>query len=169
MIRTYLSEEDQRTWDQHVSPAAYALRSAVHKAIGLEPYKAIFGQTMFQHESIYELLRKLDALKEGDLEVVSRNERMELIREKLICGLEGACKNGQRSYNTRARAVSFLVGQLVYRKNFKLSNAAEGFNAKLAPKYLRSVVRGVKGNSLYELEDSSGRPVGVYHTKDLRV
>ncbi|XP_017477400.1 PREDICTED: endogenous retrovirus group K member 18 Pol protein-like [Rhagoletis zephyria] len=43
MIRTYLSEEDHRTWDQHVSHAAFALRSAVHEAIGLEPYKAIFG------------------------------------------------------------------------------------------------------------------------------
>lgn len=46
IIRSYINETDQKTWDVHVSKAAFALRSALHEAIGMEPYRAVFSQSV---------------------------------------------------------------------------------------------------------------------------
>lgn len=168
IIRTYLNGEDQRNWDQYVSEAGFALRSAIHEAIDMEPYKAVFGQTMIQHGSAYDILRRVGSLGETHTEILSAPDRLALIRDKLVKSLEEAYRKGQRAYNTRSRPIEYREGQIVYRRNFKLSNAVDGYNAKLASKYLKSVVLAAKGNSLYEIGDIRGRSVGIYHAKDLR-
>lgn len=50
-----------------------------------------------------------------------------------------------------------MVGDIVYRKNFVVSDATKKFCAKLAPKFLKAKVIAVKGNCIYELEGDVGK------------
>lgn len=168
IIRSYIAEGDQRTWDVHISKAAFALRSAFHEAIRTEPYRAVFGQMMVQHGESYQLLRKLGEISDGDADVLPKDIRFKLLREKIAKSLKVAYEKGQRAYNTRAKPIEYRVGQVVFRKSFRQSNAAQNFNAKLSAKFIRSVVLKRVGNCLYELADMNGRPAGIYHAKDLR-
>lgn len=48
----------------------------------------------------------------------------------------------------------FNMGDIVYRRNFALSNATKNFSAKLAPKYLRCVVKKKISDLTYLLADT---------------
>lgn len=61
-----------------------------------------------------------------------------------------------------------MPGQEIYRRNYQLSDFSKAFNAKLAPKFIKSRVHSKVGNNLYQLEDLQGKIVGVFHAKDLR-
>lgn len=43
------------------------------------------------------------------------------------------------------------------------------YNAKLAPKNVQCVILRKVGTALYELGDTSGKKLGVYHAKDMFV
>jgi len=88
---------------------------------------------------------------------------MELIRQKVTQGLNRTHKRAEKAYNTRSKLVEFSVGQVVYRKNYKRSNKAEGHNAKLGPNRILCVVLQRKGKALYELGNAVGKNVGVFH------
>lgn len=64
----------------------------------------------------------------------------------------------------------YRVGQEVFRRNFKPSDFAQGFNAKIGKQWVPArIVRRV-GGSLYELEDRQGKKLSVtYHAKDIRI
>jgi len=70
-------------------------------------------------------------------------------------------------YDKTKTNFSFNVGDTVYRKNFALSDASNNFSAKLAPKYLRSVVVEKLSNLAYRLKDDKGH-IGIYHIKDIK-
>ena len=165
-IRSYL-ETDQRNWDMHASSAAFSLRSVIHDSISFEPYYAVFGSQMVQHGGSYELLRKLEALKYGNIAISNTNDKLELIRKKIFENLKLAHEKTTKTYNTRSRDIKYQVGQIVYRRNFKQSSLADHYNAKLRPKFLKSIVLKTIGNSLYELGNLRGEKVGTFHAKDI--
>lgn len=70
--------------------------------------------------------------------------------------------------NLRSREVNFVEGQEVFKRNFKQSCFATGYNSKFGPSFVKARVRKKIGNSYYELEDMQGRPLGNYHAKDIR-
>jgi len=70
---------------------------------------------------------------------------MELIRQKVTQGLNRTHERAEKAYSTRSKLVEFSVGQVVYRKKYKQSNKADGYNEKLR------------------------KSVGVFHAKDLYV
>lgn len=80
IIRSYI-KDNQKNWDNHVSDAAFALRSVVHSAIGTSPYSALFGIPMIQHAASYELYRKLGALRDSDSEITTGKDNIQLIRK----------------------------------------------------------------------------------------
>lgn len=55
----------------------------------------------------------------------------------------------------------------MYKKNFKLSNAADNYAAKLGPVYIPCKIIAQHGNSTYELEDEEGRNIGLFAAQDL--
>lgn len=156
MIRSYLGA-NQKNWDQHVSDAAFALRSVVHTAIGESPYYVVFGMPMVQHGGTYNILRKLGSIKDSDCVIDLGVDKHQIIRNKVFGELRRAYKIGEKVYNTRAKEIEFKIGQMVYRRNFKQSSLIDNYNAKLGPKHIQCVVLGKIGNSLYELGDSSGK------------
>lgn len=124
---------------------------------------------MVQHADTYELLRKLDSASEPEFDVLPNDCRLQLLRQKIVSSLKRAYEKGKKNYDLRSRDIKYRVGQWVYRKNFKLSDACKNYSAKLAPKYLKAIVLKEIGNSLYELGDIGGKSVGIYHAENIKV
>jgi len=91
--------------------------------------------------------RSASAPRLGDPQI-SLPDKMELIRQKVTQGLNRTHERAEKAYNTRSKLVEFSVGQVVYRKNYKQSNKADGYNAKLGPNRIRCVVLQHKGKAL---------------------
>lgn len=147
MIRSYVGT-DQRDWDQHLSDVAFALRSTMHSSINVSPYYAVFGMNMIQHATAYDILRKIEPLKNSDLVLGETSDKMQLIRYKIFENLEKSHERSAKNYNTRSKEVKFKEGQIVYRRNFKLSSKIQNYNSKLAPTHMKCIVLKVLGNSL---------------------
>ena len=164
-IRSYLGK-DHRRWDTHLSQIGVALRSSYHSSLGFSPYFVLFGQQMVTHAKSYELFRKLDTLEEG-LDTIDDKDKLHFIRQKVKQNLEKAYEVNKRLYDMRTRTNNFSEGEIVYRRNFSLSNKALAYNAKLAPKFLKSKISKKIGYCNYRIIDMNGKHVGVYHAKDL--
>ncbi|KAJ8964168.1 hypothetical protein NQ317_016442 [Molorchus minor] len=69
----------------------------------------------------------------------------------------------------RRRNEQFLVDQPVWRRNFALSNAANFFTSKLAPKFVGPFyISKCLSPWTYELRDKNGISKGVWNAKDLK-
>ncbi|KAL7725897.1 hypothetical protein ACLKA6_000664 [Drosophila palustris] len=166
-IRAYL-DTDHREWDLYLPEIEVALRNSVHTATGVTPFFALFGQHLMLNGAQYALGRKLKSLCEHEFASLGRADRQRLIQEKIQKQLHAAYERSSLRYNERARELHLTPGQEVFRRNFSLSNFSKAYNAKFARKFLKArVVRSV-GSNMYELEDEQGRPIGVFHSKDIR-
>lgn len=164
-IKAYI-KSDQKDWDEKLSHIACALRSSVHVAVGTSPYFMTFGQHMVTNASTYQLLRKLGVLEDRSMNF-NRQDTFDIVRSKAAEVMRKQQEQNEKQYNLRSRQVSYCVGQEVYRRNFSQSNFEKGYNAKLAPTFIKSRVRRKIGNCYYELEDLQGKLVGIYHAKDI--
>lgn len=165
-IKSYISP-DQKDWDKMLGRICCALRSSLHSAIGTAPYYLVFGQHMVTNGSTYSLLRQLNMLEDRTVRF-NKEDSLAVVGNQARNLMQKQFERNQRAYNLRAREVSYEVGQEVYRRNFKQSNFSQGYNAKLAPTFLKSRIRRKLGNANYELEDLQGNFVGIYHAKDIR-
>jgi transposase InsO family protein len=159
-IRCYITESHDR-WDENLAQIGAAMRSAVHCSTGYSPYFLNFGREMILDGKTYEVS---DLLEQQD-----RNEELETlkeVRERAKQNLRKAYEKYAHNYNLRTRARQFNVGDIVWRKNYCLSNASDKFCAKLAPKYIKSMVKKRNGN-VYDLQDENGKFSGTYQVKDL--
>jgi len=121
-----------------------------------------FGQQMITSGTSYTLLRKLNLLEDRSLNLIQKDS-LEVVRSRAWEIMQQQYEDNEQHYNLRARVVNFVEGQEVFRRNFKQSNFAEGYNAKLAPR-----VRKKLGDTYYALEDMQGTFLGKYHAKDIR-
>lgn len=100
----------------------------------------VFGQHFISHGSGYKLLRELDSLPEGDIEIQAPPEFRPFVGESVRKNLNAAYQRHERAYNARcSRNVSFQIGQEVFYRNFQPSNFVKPHNAKL----------GKQGRKLY--------------------
>lgn len=144
-----------------------ALRSSVHSSIGTTPYRAVFGQQMLQHASMYKVLRDMNSLSNVDITIEDKSDKLKQLRENIKNNLRKAHEVSRQKYNTRASERVFKVGQEVLKRNHFLSNASNKFNKKLARQFTRCRIRKVVAHNLYDLEKLSGEHLGVFHAKDL--
>lgn len=123
---------------------------------------------MINHASVYKIARKLRILADSEAEVIPHAVKMELVREKIRDSLHQAYQKQEKYYNLRCRKVKFIPGQEVYRRSFRQSSFKDNYNAKLDKKFFKCRIVRPVGNSLYEVEDLQGKPLGVFHAKDLK-
>lgn len=104
------------------------------------------------------------------IEPTNRKKINEDIYDIVKKNLTKAYLTGTQRYNMRKRTrpEDFQVGQQVYRRNFKQSNAGEYYNAKLAPMYLPCKVVAKHGTSSYELEDHDGKKIGIWPAEHIK-
>ncbi|KAJ8912315.1 hypothetical protein NQ315_005919 [Exocentrus adspersus] len=112
------------------------------------------------------LLDTEDGTQTGEL---TRNESFKKMFIDVRQGLETANQKSCDRYNLRRRHVELLPNQLVWRKNYVLSDATKYFSQKLAPKHVGPFLVH-KRISLwtYELRDLQGTAKGVWNLKDLK-
>lgn len=166
-VRAYI--EDHEEWDTHLHEISSALRSGYHQSIEMSPYFALFNQSMIQHGSVYQILKKINCLEcSSALNILGPLEKSHLIREKIKNKLKDAHEKHEKSYNTRAKPVKFSEGQEIFYKNYEQSNFANKRNSKLSFKYLKGRVRKCKGEARYEIENHRGQFIGVFHAQDIK-
>ena len=167
-IRSYV-KQDQRLWDTKLPEIELMLNTTIHSATGFTPYFITHGHELSERGSDYQLMRHNENLTEEEKES-RRKEMFTKMYEIVRRNLEKASESSRHNYNLRSRkfAKSFQVGQLVYRKNMKQSNAIEHYNSKYGPQYLPCRIRATKGSSSYELEDLDGKNLGVWPAVHLK-
>ncbi|XP_070066927.1 uncharacterized protein [Drosophila virilis] len=115
------------------------------------------------------LARRLASLSDHVISHLHPADKIHLIRRRVQGQLHQAYERSQRQYNAQARVFQAEPGQEVYRRTFVLSDFGKALNAKFARKFLKArVVRRV-GNNSFLLEDLKGKPLGVFHAKDIRM
>lgn len=171
VIRSYVSEH--RTWDEEILKIQRAINTAKHEVTGHSPSFLVYGR----HTPISgKFYGRLDV--NADIEVTPGNrdtyaanlKELEPIFVEVRKKLHAAYERNARQYNLRKRDVSFNVGDLVWRRNKVLSDAANRFSAKLAPRYILSKVRKKVSNLVYDLVNESDETrAGRWHIKDMKV
>lgn len=162
-----LLDDDHRSWDENLPSIVAAINSAKHDATGVSPHFANFGRDLILHTDLYKQ-QDLNEPEDPKLAQDLRLSKLKRIHTFVIQKIKNNHEKSQQRYNLRTRAVSFKVGELVWRKLFTLSSKADHVNQKLNPKYVPAIVKAVLGHNLYELEDISSGKRGRYHAKDLK-
>lgn len=164
-LRAYVAE-NHRMWDSQLSKVACAIRTSQHEVLGVSPYYANFGRDMVTSG------REVPLVEDGSGNVQDLGEIAERFKElRVDIGkkLEVASKRAAQAYNLRRRDVQYHPGDLVWRRNFSLSDAANYYAAKLAPKFVGPFeVKKRVSPWTYVLKDSKGKERGTWHVKDLK-
>lgn len=167
-IRAYI-KDNHKEWDVLLPEISCALRTAHHESSGYTPYYALFGYNKIDHGNAYKILRKINCVAEGEIEQLPASETLKLIHQKIRENLIASSKKNQLTYNLRSRDVSFVPGQEVYVREHPVSNASKNYSGKLAPKFAKAYILSRNGNVNYVVSDESGKIMGTYHAKDIKV
>lgn len=166
MLRAYVSE-NHRLWDKNLAKVACAIRTSTHEVTRLTPYFANFGREMILNAGNVKDMPDDLNLETGDY-MTERVKGFQHLVKDIKEKIRKAGEISKKRYDLRRRDVNYLPNELVWRRNFVLSNAAKYFSAKLAPKYIGpyNISRRVSPWT-YELS-KDGKPAGTWHVKDLK-
>lgn len=171
MIRCYVDKHN--SWDQHLHQFQFAINSTTHASTGFTPNFLMYGRELEGIQCLRQSLEESyvnDVPQDMDYNHVgskrfNMKELYELVRINQLKASQAQAKYYNKCHNIN---VQYNVGDLVLRRNFKLSSAAQHYSAKLAPTYV-GPFRVVKrlAHTIYVLEDDRGHHF-TYHIKDLR-
>lgn len=166
-IRCYVNEQggDHKRWDENIAWIQMALNSTVHDGTRMSPFTINHGREMILSGDEYQFTAggpERQSMSESQI----RN-KFDEIREKIQQNIQEAQHKNRQRYNERARLTRFSPGEKVWRRNRALSNAAEHFSYKLAPKYIACRIVKSVGRDTYEVQDTPSGPVLKYHANDL--
>lgn len=157
-IRTFITNDlTHQNWDENIQEIANAINNSVHTSTGETPYEINFGQKMAQHAQEYTTL--IDANSEA-----SRDKtKIEKMRQQVQQRLNESREKYIKRYNLRTRPIRYEVGELVFRENTILSDAAKHITKKLAPKRIKCQIVEKTGTNTYILEDCQTKKRGEFH------
>ncbi|KAK9688533.1 hypothetical protein QE152_g35251 [Popillia japonica] len=173
MLVSYVST-NHRLWDEVLPKIACAVRTARHEVIGLTPYFVNFGREMILSGTDHKGQDRENEpvnLDRGKSDVFAhRSEALRRVYKDIRLRLQQSYEKSKCRYDLRRRAVEYLPNQLVWRKNFVLSDAAKYFSAKLADKYIGPfMIHRRIGKDSYELKDLDEKVLrGTWHTSHLK-
>lgn len=157
-IRAYIVKENHRDWDRNLTDIACAYNSATHSITKFSPYMILYGLDM-------PLSGERNACETENNELA---EKLKIIREKVLENLKKAFDNNKRRYDMRSRDISFNIGDVVWKRNTELSNAANYHSAKLAPRFVKCKIQKKIGSNTYALTDDRGKYIGNFSASDLK-
>ena len=161
---------DHRNWDIHLHEFAYAINTMVRSSTRLTPAFLDFGRNPRSIPNLRQQREKNDLVEIGDSKVwADRLKRLPTIYNLVQKHLQIANEKQSKHYNKNRRDFSFVIGDLIVRRNHVLSAAAQNFAAKLAPKFTGPcVVRKVLSPVVYELEDVESHRMSRVRISDLK-
>ncbi|TDG38790.1 hypothetical protein AWZ03_014789 [Drosophila navojoa] len=130
MIAQYI-EGHQSSWDVLLPEISLAINSSVADSTGFTPAFLMMGREPRLPSALYDEVTPGLATREVDL--TTRKETMKEIFEVVRNNLQK--KDQGRYYNLRRREWRPALGSMVLLWQYQLSSAAEGFAAKLTPKF----------------------------------
>lgn len=166
-----LTESDQRNWSRYLPQIQSALNNTVNFATGFTPFFLMHGREQIIDGNFHK-----NNLSSGVVDTTLRQSRDEFakkledlvpIYEQVSNALLQAFKKNAQHYNLRRKTVNYEVGDVVWRKNFVQSSGPNYFSHKLAPRFVRNVIKGKVSNLVYTLADMNGKIVGNFHVKDI--
>lgn len=166
-IRSYVND-NHKNWDKEIAKIGYALRTAVHEVTGYSPSFLNFGRVIPSTGKYYGNFTDKN-LEVGERETwVGNVGKLKDIYEEVNKRIHAAHQRNARYYNLRRRDLEFYVGDKVWKKNMVLSNAAQNFAQKLAPRYTLCTVHKKKSRLVYILKNADGTNAGEWHIQDLK-
>ncbi|GAB0086758.1 Reverse transcriptase, RNase H-like domain [Sergentomyia squamirostris] len=163
-IKAYIRDKHSK-WDEHIPDIAISMRASVHDTTRYSPYYLNFGQQMIANAREYATADL--NLPQSDAD---RFNAVSVARIKANSNLERSHERSAKHYNKNHHAndTSFKVGDILWRRNFRLSNAAQSIQAKFLPTWIKARVISVNNNVyiVQDVQDESRR--GLYHKKDLK-
>lgn len=82
--------------------------------------------------------------------------------------LRTAYEESKRKYDMRVnREFNYVPGQIVWKRNTRLSNALDMYSSKLADKSIQCKILRKTGTHTYTLSDMDGDEIGIFSTKTL--
>lgn len=170
MLRSYVGE-NHRSWDVNIPKLAFALRAARSETTGFSPAFLTFGRELNAVNDKADFNNSLNDVPE----VIGQEDYgRKLVELRKIFGevgqrLEKAHNRSAGRYNFRRRHKEYREGDLVWKKNYPQSDAANFYAAKLAPRFTGpfKIKRKVSATT-YELVDDKGKDTGRWHVVDLK-
>ena len=162
-----LLDEDQKRWDENLQQIVCAINTAKHETLGCSPYYANFGRNHILFTDQYPLAN-LNSSGSDKADQQRRLKALQNMQQFIVDRIKTAHETSKKRYDLRTRERKIAVGDLVWRRSFQLSSAAEGRTKKLGPKFIPCYVREVLGQNNYRLEDVKTANSGVYHAKDIK-
>lgn len=164
MLGSYVTR-DHRKWDDYLAPISCAIRASRSEVTGCSPFFVNFGRHYVGDGKLHETELSDDKPPDMPARLLGFQRLFRAVKDKL----RGAHERSRNVYNLRRRAVQYLPGQMVWRRNKTLSSAANHITAKLAPRFVGPFrVKKKLGSWSYELESDAGRSLGVWHVSDLK-
>lgn len=160
-IRSYIkNEKEQKYWDKNIYHITSAINSSIHSATKHTPFETVFGRR-------YQLSGSQIISKTNEVDKCPKH--IENIHTNVARCQSQAYEKSKQKYDLRTRTIPINVGDTVYRRNFKLSNKADGYSAKLGPRYIKAMVIEKLGNAVFRVKDEASKTVGTYHSKELKI
>lgn len=174
MLVSYVSG-NQRKWDLILPKVTCAIRTAKHEVTGHTPYFINFGREMhisgIRGNPVQNPETDVPAEIDRDPEVLAqRTAGFAELYAEVRKRLQKAYEQSKTRYDLRRRKEEFQLEQLVWKRNFVLSDASRYFSSKLAPKYVGPyLVHQRLGTDSYVLRTCDGEVLpGTWHAEHLR-
>jgi len=164
-------EENHKHWDKLIPEIQFAMRSSVGAVTGFSPNRIVLGYEVSLDGRERPLRRNVSEVPEVEPreEYVEKQKQREDIITTVQTRLRLAKERNAKRYNLRRRPLEYPVGMDVLRRNFVLSNAANHFSAKLAPRWIGPYkIKARVGNVSYLLEKEDGKEDGPWHVDQLK-
>lgn len=161
---------DHRTWAEELGAIEFAINTAVHEVTGFSPYFLNSGREAILSGEWYPT----GPMQSEDLQFTDRNlyssmlSHLQPIFLKVNDRLQKSYQRGRIYYNRGRRHVEYTENQVVWKREYPLSNAAKFFAQKLAPKFKKCRIKTKISAVSYELKDFvTGKSLGIWHVKDI--
>ena len=169
MIAQYTTE-NHRHWDRWIHELAFAYNTAKHESTGFTPAFLTYGRELSPPATQYH---PPDAVPPDldNTDTRCRRQQIEHFQDTLTLARRNqarASESQRKHFNLRHRDWRPTIGTEVMRREHHLSDAAQGFTAKLAPKFAGPYrVHQFQGPNIVILKDSQNRSSRA-HVKDLK-
>lgn len=162
-------DKDHRTWDLHLNQIQFAINTAVNEVTTYTPAFLVFGRELVPSGSIYNSSDISDDLIFAPRDQYAENlGHLSTLFSEVQTRLYKAHASCADHYNKRHQHLEFNIGDIVWKRNYPISSSDKYFSSKLAPKYTKCRIINKLSPLVYDLVDSTNKPLGRWHVKDIK-
>lgn len=168
-LSTFVND-DHRSWDINLPKIQFAINNSVNETTGYTPSFLVHGREMVTCGSHYINNDNADEIIFLPRDSYAENlGHLGPVFDKVQAALWRSHVKNTKRYNLRRMDADFKVGDIVWKRCYFLSDKDSHFSKKLAPKYQKCRIKEKKSSLVYVLEDISGRDIGAWHIKDMKL